>query len=111
MKLRLIAPLCLTALLCSCNDGATPCARVTCDQGYTCNAKTGVCEHGDAGVTDGGNPDGGSGCTPACPAGLLCEPTTLACVSCLSDSDCGCPKPVCGPANLCIGGTPDGGAT
>lgn len=118
MRLRLLVPLCIAAWVASCNPAATPCSRVTCDTGFTCNALTGICQKssagggggGGVGGGGGGTTDGGNDCDPACSNGTVCDTSTRTCVGCLSDSDCGCPTPVCS-SNTCIAGTPDGGAT
>src|SRR5438874_541657 len=88
-----LVPWCLAALLASCNEGATPCARVTCDPGYSCNAATGVCEHsttgggggggGDGGQTGGGGGGGTGNCNPACTSPQVCDPSSNTCVECV----------------------------
>src|SRR5688500_15926742 len=52
------------------------------------------------GGLDGGGGDAGCGVHASCPAGSVCDPTTGACVECVTDADCEetAATPWCDPA-------------
>jgi hypothetical protein len=99
--------------LAGCSSGDL-CSRVRCGSGKVCRAETGTCVAGDGGtvVVDSGTPlpDGGAICNPACAAGDVCDPATLSCVACLTNTQCSCPRPVCDlTTHTCVALSADAG--
>ena len=112
--------LCVVAAA-GCSNSSDLCRNVTCATNRICNKATGACmadpNPKDAGVSDAGTKDGGSGvdggaaCVPGCAAGLVCDPATVTCVECFSNAQCTCPAGLCDlVSHMCIENDLDGGA-